>query len=265
MASLVYLTGINVEAVSGLAKGRAAALRNAGINSVADLLLHVPRKYLDRSRIEPIALAPVGEEVTIVGRVTTITSRRPRAKMLIVEVRVTDGTSVIPVVFFNQAFRIKQLPEGTEVALSGKIERFRGKPQMNNPAVDVLDSDLENLTTGRVVPIHSQVGVVSPGVMRRAMHNALRGRGRSRTRFRPKWSSASASPIAIPPSPTSTSRPNPRTAGRPAAGWCSTSSSASELALALQKRRQMAEARGIAHRRRRRIGCPVHQWPSICR
>ncbi len=64
MASLVKLSGIKVEEVSGLAAGRAAALRKGGILSVADLLLHVPRRYLDRSRVEPIALAPVGEEVT---------------------------------------------------------------------------------------------------------------------------------------------------------------------------------------------------------
>jgi ATP-dependent DNA helicase RecG len=247
VASLVYLTGVDVEAVSGLAKGRAADLRKSGINSVADLLLHVPRKYLDRSRIEPIALAPVGEEVTIVGRVKTITSRRPRAKMLIVELRVTDGTSVIPVVFFNQPYRIKQLPEGTEVALSGKIERFRGKPQMNNPAVDVLDSDLEHLTTGRVVPIHSQVGVVSPGVMRRALHNALK---RSRPIADPVPADV-VERLGLTDRDTAIAHihfpPDPEDSGPARRRLVFDEFFRLELALALQKRRQMAEARGIAH------------------
>ena len=248
MASLVKLSGIKVEEVSGLAAGRAAALRKGGITSVADLLLHVPRRYLDRSRVEPIALAPVGEEVTIVGRVTKVSSRRPRAKMVIVEVRVTDGSSVLPIVFFNQSFRAKQLPEGTEVALSGKIERFRGQPQMNNPAVDILDSDLESLTTGRVVPIHTAVGVVSPGILRRAMHNALR-RASPITDPLPVDMvqrlglidrDTALAHIHFPPEPKDTKSARRRLVFDEFFRL--------EVALALQKRRQMAEARGIAHR-----------------
>ena len=248
MASLVKLSTIKVEEVSGLAAGRAAALRKGGISSVADLLLNVPRKYLDRSRVEPIARAPVGEEVTIVGRVTKVSSRRPRAKMVIVEVRVTDGTSVLPVVFFNQGYRVKQLPEGTEVALSGKIERFRGQPQMNNPAVDVLDSDLESLTTGRIVPIHPAVGVVSPGILRRAMHNALR-RARPITDPVPEDlvdrlglidRDTALAHIHFP------SEPEDSTSARRRLVF--DEFFRLEVALALQKRHQMAEARGIAHR-----------------
>lgn len=231
-----------------MAAGRATVLRKSGITSVADLLLHVPRRYLDRSRVEPIATAPVGEEVTIIGRVKKVSSRRPRAKMLIVEVKVTDGISVLPVVFFNQPFRVKQLPEGTEVALSGKIERFRGQPQMTNPAVDVLESELESLATGRVVPIHSSVGVVSPGILRRAIHNALR-RARPITDPVPAEvverlglidRDTAIAHIHFPPEPEDGQIARRRLVFDELFRL--------EVALALQKRRQMAEARGIAHR-----------------
>ncbi len=231
-----------------MATGRATVLAKSGITSVADLLLHVPRRYLDRSRVEPIATAPVGEEVTIIGRVKKVSSRRPRAKMLIVEVKVTDGTSVLPVVFFNQPFRVKQLAEGTEVALSGKIERFRGQPQMTNPAVDVLESELESLATGRVVPIHSSVGVVSPGILRRAIHNALR-RARPITDPVPAEvverlglidRDTAIAHIHFPPEPEDGQIARRRLVFDELFRL--------EVALALQKRRQMAEARGIAHR-----------------
>jgi len=231
-----------------LATGRATVLAKSGITSVADLLLHVPRRYLDRSQVEPIATAPVGEEVTIIGRVKKVSSRRPRAKMLIVEVKVTDGTSVLPVVFFNQPFRVKQLAEGTEVALSGKIERFRGQPQMTNPAVDVLESELESLATGRVVPIHSSVGVVSSGILRRAIHNALR-RARPITDPVPAEvverlglidRDTAIAHIHFPPEPEDGQIARRRLVFDELFRL--------EVALALQKRRQMAEARGIAHR-----------------
>ena len=75
--------------------------------------------------------------------------------------------------WFNQTFRKGQLSEGAQVALSGVVDSFRGALQMKSPAVDVLDSPSESLITGRVVPIHSSVGSVTPGVMRRGIHNAL--------------------------------------------------------------------------------------------
>ena len=92
MATLARLAQIDVEQVSGLAGRRGETLKTAGITSVADLLMHVPRRYIDRSRVVPIALLPVGEEVTVIAKVVSTSSRRPRRNLLIVEAMVTDGT-----------------------------------------------------------------------------------------------------------------------------------------------------------------------------
>jgi ATP-dependent DNA helicase RecG len=247
VTSLAYLSSVDVEKVAGLAGRRGAALRKGGIKSVADLLLHVPRKYLDRTRTEPIALAPVGEEVTILARVQRVTLRRPKRNMVIVEAKVTDGTGIVTVVWFNQAFRAKQLTEGMEVALSGKLERFRGSLQMKAPAVDVLDSDLEGLTTGRVVPIHPSIGEVSPGHLRRAIHNALpRARPISDpvpeeilTRLDLTDRESAMATIHFPADPNDAAIARRRLVFDELFRL--------EVALALQKRRQMTEARGIAH------------------
>ena len=171
--SLAYLKTVPIEEVKGLRGKRGAALREAGVTSVADLLLHAPRRYIDRSRILPLAEVPVGEEVTVIGTVKKVTTRRPRRNLTIVEAVMGDGSSFVWATWFNQPFRATQLAEGREVVLSGKIERYRGKAQMKSPAVDVLGSETESLVTGRVVPIHRSIGPVAPGHMRRAIHNAL--------------------------------------------------------------------------------------------
>ncbi|MBU1492641.1 MAG: ATP-dependent DNA helicase RecG [Actinomycetota bacterium] len=171
--SLAYLTGIGVERVQGLSGARGADLRKAGIATVADLLLHTPRRYIDRSLLAPLAELPVGEEVTAIGTVKKVAVRRPRAKMTIVEATIFDGASYLFAVWFNQPFRARQLTEGSEVALSGRIERFRGRLQMKSPDADVLDRPAESLITGRVVPVHPSAGGVGPGWLRRAIHNAL--------------------------------------------------------------------------------------------
>ncbi len=171
--SLVYLSNIPIEQVKGMRGARGRSLRNGGVESVADLLLHTPRRYIDRSTTTRIADAPVGPEVTIVGKVTGTRTRRPRRNLTIVDATVMDESGIVTATWFNQGFRSRQLAEGAEVALSGKLERFKGRLQMKSPAADVLSSPSEALTTGRVVPIHPSIGEVGPGHLRRAVHNAL--------------------------------------------------------------------------------------------
>jgi ATP-dependent DNA helicase RecG len=171
--SLAYLAGIPIERVQGLTGKRGANLRKAGIESVADLLMHVPRRYVDRSRLLPLGELPLGEEITVIGRVTKVSTRRPRRNLTIVEATIVDGSGLLVATWFNQGFRATQLAEGVEVALSGTVERYRGRLQMSSPDADVLDRPSESLTTGRVMPVHPTAGGVGPGHMRRAIHNAL--------------------------------------------------------------------------------------------
>lgn len=171
--SLAYLNGIPIERVQGLTGKRGANLRKAGIASVADLLLHVPRRYVDRSRTLPLAELPLGEELTVIGTVRKVSIRRPKRNLTIVEATIDDGSGLLTAIWFNQAYRERQLGEGTEVALSGRVERYRGRLQMSSPDADVLDRPAEALTTGRVMPVHPTAGGVGPGYVRRAVHNAL--------------------------------------------------------------------------------------------
>lgn len=173
MASLSRLASVDVGEVKGLGGKRSQALKAAGISSVADLLHHVPRRYIDRSNMSPIAQVPVGEEVTIVGTVRSVSSRRPRRNLQIIEAVIEDDSARIKAVWFNQRHIPRLLEKADEVALSGVVESFRGSLQMKTPAVDVLSRDVEALTVGRVVPIHPTIGGVGPGHLRRSIHNAL--------------------------------------------------------------------------------------------
>ncbi len=172
--TLAHLAGISVQEVKGLRGMRGEALAKAGITSVADLLMHVPRRYIDRSQQLDLTSVPVGQEVTVIATVQKVSTRRPRRNLAIIEAELSlEGSVPIKAVWFNQTFRARQLRAGSEVALSGKVERLRGRLEMKSPAVDVLSSSTESLVTGRVVPIHPGVGEASPGYLRRSIHNAL--------------------------------------------------------------------------------------------
>ncbi len=247
MASLTRLTEVGTDQVKLIGPKTAAKLSSAGIGHVADLLHHVPHRYIDRTRKTPIARIPIGSEVTVLGEVRSVRSRRPRRNLMIIEAVIADESARIKAVWFNQRYRLNQLNEGTQVALSGVVESFRGSLQMKSPAVDVLSSDLEGLVTGRVVPIHSAVAKLSPGVLRRAIHNAL-------TRSRPIEDTVPVEFLAahglmgrdeafasihFPESIDDVAPARHRLVYDELFRL--------ELALALQKRRQILEATGISH------------------
>ena len=59
-----------------------------------------------------------------------------------------EKTGLLNLVFFNQPWREKQLAPGTEVALYGKLDVYRGKRQLTNPVVDVRTSDNQVAVVG---------------------------------------------------------------------------------------------------------------------
>ncbi len=130
-----------------------------GIETVLDVLQHYPRRWVDRSRKADIATLAVGEEATVFAEVRTIRGRRTRQGRALVEAVVYDGTSVLNITFFNQAWREKQLSVGTEASFFGKLDVYRGKRQMTNPVVDVVGRAGEaDEKTGVIVPVYPAVG-----------------------------------------------------------------------------------------------------------
>src|SRR4051812_21327616 len=148
-----------------------------GIETVLDLLEHYPRRYLDRTERAEIHELAIGDEATIDGQVQSMRGHRTRdGKRVIVNGKIYDGTGLLEIVFFNQAWRERQLQPGTQVSVFGKVESYRGKRQMTNPVVDVLaDPDANSDVTGTIVPVYPQSGKaeVHTWQLRRAVASCL--------------------------------------------------------------------------------------------
>ena len=61
----------SVTVISGVGPKTQAELRNLGIETCLDLLLHLPIRYQDRSKITPVTQLLVGEEAVIEGTVVS--------------------------------------------------------------------------------------------------------------------------------------------------------------------------------------------------
>ena len=123
----------SVERLRYVKGARAEALRRLGIVRVRDLLLHIPRRYLDFSRVTQIVYADVGSEVTVLGTVDKVELKFPRPHMQIVNLMVVDQTGVIEAPFFKQPWIAEQIRKGDTVALSGKVTFGYGFKQMKAP------------------------------------------------------------------------------------------------------------------------------------
>jgi ATP-dependent DNA helicase RecG len=140
----------------------AERLAMLGIHTVLDLLTHYPRRYHDRTNTQEIAALAVGEQATVSAEVKAVAVRRTRQRRTIVEVDVFDGTSYLRLTFFNQPWRERQLSEGTQIAVFGRVELYRGRRQMVNPVVDVLvdpgEEPAAGAQTGVIVPVYPASG-----------------------------------------------------------------------------------------------------------
>jgi ATP-dependent DNA helicase RecG len=148
---LAQLATIDVSELRGVGSKRIGALAEMEIHTVLDLLTHYPRRYLDRTRQAAIKDLRVGDEAMVLVTVKRVQARRTRQRRPLVEVDVFDGSSYLRCTFFNQPWRARQLREGTEAVVFGKVEMYRGRRQMTNPVVDLVGN-----RTGRIIPIYPQ-------------------------------------------------------------------------------------------------------------
>ncbi|HMT60828.1 MAG TPA: ATP-dependent DNA helicase RecG [Microthrixaceae bacterium] len=145
------LAGMEVQRLAGVGPKTLTGLHHLGIESILDLVSHYPRRYLDRTRQATIRDLRAGEEGMVLATVQSIESRRVRGGRSMVMATIGDGTGRLRLSFFNQGWRVKQLPIGTEAVFHGKVDEFRGQRQMTNPVVDLIGT-----RTGRIIPVYPQ-------------------------------------------------------------------------------------------------------------
>ena len=121
-------------------KTERAIKRAFGYTTVAELLQHFPRRYATRGELTALSGVPVGEPVTIVAEVVS-TSERPMQKRRgsLLEVTLTDGTGLLTLTFFNQAWRARDLRPGVRGIFAGKVSHYRGGKQLAHPDYELFD------------------------------------------------------------------------------------------------------------------------------
>jgi ATP-dependent DNA helicase RecG len=143
----------SVQTLKGAGPKLAAAAADMDLGSVGDILLHIPHSYRDRAEPRKLAELRIGEEATVEVDVRSARVRPTRRRgLVIVEATVADDSGPAKAVWFNQAWLVDRLTEGTRLLLFGKLDRSGFRVE----AHEVLGAGgpATGIHTTGIVPVH---------------------------------------------------------------------------------------------------------------
>lgn len=117
------------------------ALKRLGIETVEQLLYHLPARYEDISDVQSVAGLVKGQDAVVYGQLGGLKSRKAwKSRKPIAEGWVEDGSARIKIMWFNQPYLAKMYVDGMYVKVAGKVTGSDGKLYIANPEVEKLDS-----------------------------------------------------------------------------------------------------------------------------
>jgi ATP-dependent DNA helicase RecG len=144
----------------------AVELAKRGVETVEDLLYHLPFRYEDRLNPVPMSALRAGTMASVIGEVRGTVLLQTR-HMPLFEMTVGQGLSTVKCMWFRGSYLRDKFHVGQMVALYGKLEPSRssaGKFKMIQPQFEVLpaagapDTEFSMLEVGRIVPVYESLG-----------------------------------------------------------------------------------------------------------
>lgn len=139
-----------IQTLSGMKPDWIAGLQKFGIETVADLIKHLPHRFEEHHGSVNIkeAEALLGSEertpdlVCIVGVITSVRPVRGwKHSKARVEISIEDETGSLKVNWFNQPWVAKKLHPEMRIRVHGSLSRYKGDVQMTNPRWEELGQE----------------------------------------------------------------------------------------------------------------------------
>lgn len=167
------LDTIAVSELSGVGAKMAEKLSKIGLNSVQDLLFHLPLRYEDRTRIWPMGQIKLGQHLTVQGEVLTCNMTFGKRKML--TVKIGDDTGAVTLRFFNFNAAMKNsFIEGRQVKAYGEIKRGQYGLEINHPDYRVFSEPTELRVEETLTPVYPTTDGLRQLTLRNLTNQALK-------------------------------------------------------------------------------------------
>ncbi len=148
----------------------AEVMAKRGVETVEDLLYHLPFRYEDRLNPLPLSGLVTGTMSSVIGEVRGSVLLRTRGGPLF-EMTLGQGLSSLKCMWFNGSYLKDKFQAGQMVAVYGRVEASRssaGKFKMIQPQFEVLpaanspEAEFVMLEMGRIVPVYESLGGTTP-------------------------------------------------------------------------------------------------------
>lgn len=131
-------------------------LEKIGIKTINDLIFYFPHRYEKYEICENLNKIKINTPINIKVKIDLIRNKRSlRKRMTITEAIVSDEHGSLEVIWFNQPFLSKNLKNGDQISLSGKIIASNGRLIMNSPVYEKINQNEETIHTQGIVPIYN--------------------------------------------------------------------------------------------------------------
>ncbi|MBQ4834393.1 ATP-dependent DNA helicase RecG [Pseudoalteromonas sp. MMG010] len=152
--STLNLSQYPITELKGVGPKMAERLLKLGIQTVQDMLFHLPLRYEDRTRIYSIAELSLHSHVSIEATIETSQITFGKRRMLVVQVN--DGTGRLTLRFFNfTAAQKNALATGKVIRCFGEVRRGRVGLEMSHPEYSISDNTSEQPTATTLTAVYS--------------------------------------------------------------------------------------------------------------
>ncbi len=166
---------INLKEVKFISKKVIEKLKKRNIKTIRDLIFYFPFSYLDFTEIKKIKDVKLEEKVLIKGKVIeTKTFLSPKNKIFILQILLSDETSSVKVIWFNQPYLTKKIKRNVKLLLFGKLTRSKGFGLYFQPQkFQLIENEGEENFMKRIVPVYEEISGLKSSYLEKLIKTVL--------------------------------------------------------------------------------------------
>ena len=166
------LDAVPLSTLSGVGASQAGKLAKMGLETIQDLLLHLPLRYEDRTRLYRIGDLLPGLSVTVEGEVLRSDISFGRRRMMTCQI--SDGSGVLTLRFFNFNAAMKNsLSPGKHVIAYGEAKRGNTGPEIIHPEYRVHGENIGVELQESLTPVYPTTEGIRQATLRKLIDQAL--------------------------------------------------------------------------------------------